>query len=67
MEFYGIRTDDWAREQIREQLGTENGMILKQLPRGERNAALKKLKQAGLSIRQIERLTGIGRNIVQKA
>ena len=67
MEFHGRQTDDWAREQIRQLLGADNGAFLQQLPRKERNMSLKKLKKAGLSIRQIERLTGIGRNIVQKA
>ena len=67
MEYQGKRTDDWAREQIRELLKIPYGTYLQQLPREERNASIRILKQAGLSIRQIERLTGIGRNIVQKA
>lgn len=33
----------------------------------ERNRALRRLKMLGLSIRQIERLTGIGRNIIARA
>lgn len=37
------------------------------MEKGERDEALAKLKEAGLSIRQIERLTGIGRNIVHRA
>lgn len=37
------------------------------MPKGERNAALASLKQAGLSIRQIERLTGIGRGTIARA
>ena len=32
-----------------------------------KNDALKKLKTAGLSVRQIERLTGVGRNNIQRA
>ena len=32
-----------------------------------RNAYLKKLRQAGLSVRQLERLTGIGRGAIEKA
>lgn len=37
------------------------------LNRKERNACIYQLKEAGLSIRQIERLTGIGRNIIARA
>ena len=37
------------------------------MDRAERNEALRKLKKAGLSVRQIERLTGINRGTVQKA
>ena len=40
---------------------------LKSVERGRRDAVLLELKRAGLSIRQIERLTGIGRNIVARA
>ena len=40
---------------------------VKALPVEERNARLRELKAAHLSVRQIERLTGIGRNIVQRA
>ena len=40
---------------------------LPSLERPERDALLSDMKDAGLSVRQIERLTGIGRNIVQRA
>jgi hypothetical protein len=33
----------------------------------ERNEALRRLKEEGLSTRQIERLTGIGRNTIHRA
>jgi transposase-like protein len=33
----------------------------------DRDAALSRLKDRGLSIRQIERLTGINRNTIQRA
>ncbi len=36
-------------------------------PREERDSALRALKNCGLSIRQIERLTGIGRSIIARA
>ena len=37
------------------------------LPKSERDVALAQLKEAGLSIRQIGRLTGIGRGIISRA
>ena len=40
---------------------------LKTLPVDKRNAHLRSLKAAGLSVRQIERLSGIGRNTVYRA
>ncbi len=44
-----------------------SGTRLQQWDRKERNAALRRLKQNNLSIRQIERLTGINRGAIQKA
>ena len=40
---------------------------LKTLPKKTRDAHLRDMKRSGLSIRQIERLTGIGRNVVANA
>lgn len=40
---------------------------LGQSERGRRNRALAALKGAGLSVRQIERLSGLGRSIIQRA
>ncbi len=40
---------------------------IKSLPRYERNLLLQKLKEEGLSARQISLYTGLGRNIVQRA
>lgn len=37
------------------------------LPREERDKKLRALKEAGMSVRKIERLTGIGRNIIGRA
>lgn len=37
------------------------------MPKAKRDDALARLKFAGLSIRQIERLTGIGRGIITRA
>ena len=59
------RDDEWAIQTINKLLGMTSGTALQALSKTERNAALRKLKSAGLSLRQIERLTGINRNIVQ--
>ena len=40
---------------------------IKTLPRRRRSEALRELKSAGLSTRQIERLTGIGRSTIARA
>lgn len=52
---------------IRECLGVSSGSEVQQWDKGRRNEALRLLKEKGLSIRQIERLTGISRNSVQRA
>ena len=67
MEYEEIIKDDaWAQSVLRKHLGIQSGTILQQYDKNKRNEALKKLKNQGLTIRQIERLTGINRNIVQR-
>lgn len=49
-------------------IGTGIGLDqVKVLGKAERNAALRALKRAGLSIKQIERMTGVNRGAVQRA
>jgi len=68
LEYTGnCRDDDWARAVIQRQLGEESGTALQAVNRDARNKALRKLLNAGMSVRQIERLTGISRGIVQRA
>ena len=59
--------DKAAREIIQEKLGMKSGTEVQRLARANRDAALRKLKEEGLSVRQIERLTGINRGVIQKA
>ena len=59
--------DARAKEIVSECIGTTNAMALQNMDRASRDAALSKLKERGLTIRQIERMTGINRNIVQRA
>lgn len=59
--------DQWAQSVIRKELGIRSGTELQNYDRRARDIALATLKSKGLSTRQIERLTGINRNIVQRA
>ncbi len=68
LEYVDAKHDDeWAKKELKRCLGISEGSKLQSIGKKERNEALVKLKESGLTIRQIERLTGIGRNIVQKA
>lgn len=62
-----IHDDEWALRVIRKQLGDQGGTRLQHCSREERNKALQNLKRAGLTIRQIERLTGIPKGIIARA
>ncbi len=62
----GIR-DSEAREIICKTLDADSGTVLQSYGRKDRDSAIKKLKSAGLSVRQIERLTGVNRGVIQKA
>ena len=61
------RDDEWAKEVLRQVLGSRSGTVLQSLERTERDAALRVLKAKGLSIRQLERLTGMNRGVIQRA
>lgn len=60
-------SDAWAQEVIRECLGAGSGTELQQWEKKKRDAGLRLLKEKGLSVRRIERLTGISKSLVQKA
>ena len=51
----------------KDELGVENLSDINKMAKKERDAAIFKMKASGLSIKQIERLTGLGRNIIQRA
>ena len=68
MDFDQIKHDDqWAILKIRQLLGGQNGTALQNMDRKTRDEMLKKLKEEGLTIRQMERLTGLNRGIIQRA
>lgn len=59
--------DEWALCIIKEITKASSGTVLQKMSRDKRDEMLVKLKNAGLSIRQLERLTGINRGVIQKA
>lgn len=68
LEYDGPKKDDiWARAVIARCLDGKSGTFLQSLCKKDRNHYIQILKHEGLSVRQIERLTGISRNIVQRA
>jgi len=68
LEYNNVKKGDaWAQSVIQECIGVQNGIAIQSFERSNRDQALYQLKLCGLSVRQIARLTGIGRNIVQRA
>ena len=67
MEYNTAKDDQWAQRVIRRILKGESGIALQQMHYTSRNAALREMKAAGLTVRQIERLTGINRGVIQRA
>ena len=68
LEYENVPHDErWAQSILEKELGLQSGTEIQQFDKRARNAALKKMKEKGLTVRQIERLTGINRNIVQRA
>lgn len=67
MESDSVKKDDiWALKILQNTLKIKSGFQLQDYEIKKRNFSLFLLKKRGLSIRQIERLTGIGRGIIQK-
>ena len=62
-----ILSETAARNRAEDVLGADRLATLPSLGKAERDCALCQLKEAGLSVRHIERITGIGRNIIQRA
>lgn len=58
--------DGEAIEIAKRFFGDEFANSIASLPRNKRNDALQRLRNCGLSVRQIERLTGVGRGVIQK-
>ena len=60
-------SDDDAMLAARNVLGDAAPTGLKELPKAERDDALRALRRAGLTCKQIERLTGIGASVISRA
>ena len=60
------RTQD-LQNPVFEELGIQSATELAGWDKGRRDRALVRLKQAGFSVREIARMCGLGRNIVQRA
>ena len=58
--------DVWALQVIKQKLKLKSGTELQKLPRAERDEKLVRLKSEGLTIRQIERLTGISKSVISR-
>jgi len=59
------RDDQWAISVIKESLHINSGTQIQQFEKKNRDAALATLREKGLTVRQIERLTGINRGVIQ--
>lgn len=59
-------SDGDAIEMVKKLCGNEFANSIATAPKGERDSMIGRLRGMGLSVRQIERLTGIGRGIIQK-
>ena len=68
VERLGARVpDDEALAAAREALGDVEPSALKAMVRAEWDRLLQLMRDAGLTIRQVERLTGIGRSTISHA
>lgn len=61
------KDDIWALQTIQDALDVTSGTQIQQFGRMQRDEALALLKKKGLTVRQLERLTGINRGVIQKA
>ena len=59
-------SDEEAWRVIKELTGTSNASEFQRLDRECQREALKELKDLGASVRQLQRLTGLGRGLIQR-
>jgi len=61
------RDDEWAKTVMQETLHVNSGTEIRSYSRKSRDDAVRLLYEKGLSIRQIERLTGVSKGVIQRA
>lgn len=61
------KDDAWALDVLKKTLDITSGTQLQQFNKEQRDNALVLLRKKGLTVRQLERLTGINRGVIQKA
>ena len=61
------RDDNLALDMLKKTLNITSGTQLQQFSKEQRDNALALLKRKGITVRQLERLTGINRGVIQKA
>ena len=59
-------SDEEAWKVIKELSGTSNASEFQKLDRGRQREALRELRGLGASVRQLQRLTGLGRGLIQR-
>lgn len=67
LDIEDVHNDAWAKEKMTEVLGIKSGTEIQSYSKSKRNEYLVKLKDVGLSTKQIARLTGISKEIVRRA
>jgi len=60
-------SDEDVKKHIIELLKSENIQILQQMKKEERDKIIRKIKGEGVSLRQLSRITGLGRGVIEKA
>ncbi|WP_432662549.1 transposase [Wukongibacter baidiensis] len=60
-------SDEEAKKIIKETVHLDNPQMLQQMSKTERDAIIRKLKEKDISIRQLARITGLGRRVIEKA
>ena len=58
--------DEWAKMAIKNALNVENRFVIQSYDRTSRNESIRKLREKGLSVHQIERSTGISKSVIQR-
>ena len=59
-------SDDDALEVAHRVLGDVEPVDVKKLPRERRDEALRSLRAAGITVKELERLTGVGHNTISR-